>query len=79
MSVPVLSSSSQLSIQGVHASNLSSTPILTTYPSGTTSTSLGHYHFVDPTSKASNHLNVSATSSGGHIFSNATSTEHFNT
>ena len=76
MSVPVLSSSSQLSIQGVHASNISSTPIISTYPTTTTSTSLGHYHFVDATSKASNHLNLSASSStGGHLFSHASSTQ----
>jgi len=73
MSVPVLSSSSsgysQLNIQGVQASNLSATPALSTYPTNTTSTSVGHYHFLDPTTKATNHLNISASGTGGHIFS----------
>jgi hypothetical protein len=75
MSVPVLSSSSQLSIQGVHASNISTTPIISSYPSSTTSTSLGHYHFVDDLTKASNHLNLSASSQGGHYFSHASATQ----
>jgi hypothetical protein len=75
MSVPTLAPQNQLNIQGVHASNISSTPIISSYPTTNTSTSLGHYHFLDPISKASNHLNVSASSSGGHIFTNATSTE----
>jgi hypothetical protein len=73
MSVPVLASSpsgySQLNIQGVLSSNITATPALSTYPTNNTSTSLGHYHFVDPTTKASNHLNVSASGTGGHIFS----------
>ena len=75
MSVPVLSSSSQLNIQGVHASNISTTPIISTYPTSTTSNSIGHYNFVNEDTKASNHLNVSASSSGGHIFSHASSTQ----
>ena len=75
MSIPTLAPQNQLNIQGVHASNISATPIISSYPTSNTSTSLGHYHFLDPISKASNHLNVSASSSGGHIFTNATSTE----
>lgn len=75
MSVPILSSSSQLNIQGVNASNISSTPIISTYPTSTTSNSIGHYNFVNQDTKASNHLNVSASSSGGHIFSHASSTQ----
>ena len=75
MSVPTLAPQNQLNIQGVHASNISATPIISSYPTTNTSTSLGHYHFLDATTKASNHLNVSASSSGGHIFTNATSTE----
>jgi len=79
MSVPVLVSSpsgySQLNIQGVHSSNLTATPALSTYPTSTTSNSLGHYHFVDSTTKATNHLNVSASSTGGHIFSHVNASQ----
>jgi len=75
MSIPTLSPNNQLNIQGIHASNISLTPTISSYPTTNTGTSLGHYHFVDATTKASNHLNLSATSSGGHIFSNASSTE----
>jgi len=74
MSVPVLAPNSQLNIQGVHASNISASPILSSYPTSTTSTSLGHYHFVD-SNNASNHLNVSNNKVGGHIFSHASATE----
>jgi hypothetical protein len=75
MSVPVLSPNNQLNVKGVTSCNISTTPILSSYPSGTTSTSLGHYHFVDETTKASKHLNVSGISSGGHIFSHASTTQ----
>jgi hypothetical protein len=74
MSVPVLAPNSQLNIQGVHASNISASPILSSYPTSTTSTSLGHYHFVD-SNNASNHLNVSNNKVGGHIFSHASATQ----
>jgi hypothetical protein len=75
MSVPTLAPNNQLNIQGVHASNISSTPIISSYPSSSTSSSLGLYHFLDDSTKASNHLNVSSSSSGGHIFSHASSTQ----
>jgi hypothetical protein len=75
MSVPTLAPNSQLNIQGVHASNISSTPILTTYPVSTTSSSLGLYHFLDDATKATTHLNVSSSSVGGHLFSHASSTQ----
>jgi len=74
MSVPVLAPNSQLNIQGVHASNISASPIITSFPSSTTGTSLGHYHFVD-SNNASNHLNVSNNKVGGHIFSHASATQ----
>jgi hypothetical protein len=74
MSVPTLAPNNQLNVQGVHVSNISASPILTSYPSSTTGTSLGHYHFVDSTN-ASNHLNVSNNKVGGHIFSHASATE----
>jgi hypothetical protein len=75
MSVPTLAPNNQLNIQGVHASNISSTPIISTYPASTTSTSLGLYHFLDDATKATNHLNVSSSSVGGHLFSHASSTQ----
>jgi len=74
MSVPTLAPNNQLNVQGVHASNISASPILSSYPSSTTGTSLGHYHFVD-SNNASNHLNVSNDKVGGHIFSHASATQ----
>lgn len=75
MSVPTLAPNNQLNIQGVHASNISSTPIISSYPSSSTSSSLGLYHFLDDSTKASNHLNVSSSSNGGHLFSHASATQ----
>ena len=75
MSVPTLSPTNQLSIQGVHCSNINSTPILSSYPTSTTSSSLGLYHFLDNATKATTHLNVSSSSVGGHLFSHASSTQ----
>jgi len=75
MSVPTLAPNNQLNIQGVHASNISSTPIISSYPVSTTSNSLGLYHFLDDATKATNHLNVSSSSVGGHLFSHASSTQ----
>jgi hypothetical protein len=75
MSVPTLSPTNQLSIQGIHCSNINSTPILSSYPTSTTSSSLGLYHFLDNATKATTHLNVSASSVGGHLFSHASSTQ----
>jgi hypothetical protein len=74
MSVPTLTPTNQLNIQGNYASNISSTHILSSYPSTTTSSSLGFYHFLD-SNNASTHLNVSASSSGGHIFSHSSATD----
>jgi hypothetical protein len=75
MSVPTLSPLNQLNIQGIHGSNINSTPIISSYPSSTTSTSQGHYLFVDNSTKATNHLNASASSAGGHLFSHSSSTQ----
>jgi hypothetical protein len=75
MSIPTLAPNNQLNVQGVQSSNISGTPIISSFPTTNTSNSLGHYHFVDDTTKASTHLNVSSTSSGGHIFSHASSTQ----
>ena len=79
MSVPTLlntsSGNAQLNIQGVHASNISSTPILTSYPTTNTSTSLGHYTFNNSSTNATTHLNVSSSSSGGHILAHSSSTQ----
>jgi hypothetical protein len=75
MSIPTLAPNNQLNIQGVQSSNISGTPIISSFPTTNTSNSLGHYHFVDDTTKSSTQLNVSGTSSGGHIFSHASSTQ----
>jgi hypothetical protein len=75
MSIPTLAPNNQLNIQGVQSSNISGTPIISSFPTTSTSNSLGHYHFVDDTTKSTTHLNLSATSAGGHIFSHASSTQ----
>lgn len=75
MSVPTLAPNSQLNIQGIHASNISATEILTSYPSSSTSSSLGLYHFTDDSTKSINHLNCSSSSTGGHLFSHASATQ----
>jgi hypothetical protein len=75
MSVPVLAPNNQLNIRGVISSNISSTPTLTSYPTSTTGTSLGHYSFTDISSNSTTQLNVSGSSSGGHIFTHASATQ----
>jgi hypothetical protein len=58
----------------VLASNVSSTTVLNTFPTSTTGSSLGHYHFTEPTTNALKFLNVSGTGVGGHAFYTSNST-----
>jgi hypothetical protein len=74
MSVPTYASNGQLSVQGIHATNVNNTPILTSFPSGPTGTSTGHYHFTEASTNAIQHLNVSSNKEGGHQFYNVSST-----
>ena len=61
--------------QGVSASNINNTPFLSsTFPTTSTGTSLGHYHYTEPGTNALKFLNVSGTGSGGHKFYTANST-----
>jgi len=60
--------------QGVLASNLNGSPALTDFPTTSTGTSLGHYHYTDDTTKALKFLNVSGSGSGGHWFYTANDT-----
>ena len=54
---------------GVLASNISGTPALSdTLPTTNTGTSLGHYHYTDPTTNALQFLNASGSGVGGHYF-----------
>ena len=61
-----------ISHQGVLASNLSGTTNLTasssTFPSTSTGTSVGHYHYTDASTKSLKFLNASGSSVGGHEF-----------
>jgi hypothetical protein len=57
--------------QGVLGSNINGSPLLTDFPTTSTGTSLGHYHYTDDTSKALKFLNVSGSGNGGHQFWNA--------
>lgn len=60
--------------QGVLGSNINGSPLLTDFPTTTTGTSLGHYHYTDDTTKALKFLNVSGSGSGGHWFYTANDT-----
>jgi hypothetical protein len=58
----------------VLASNVSTTTVLNTFPTTSTGTSLGHYHFTETGTNALKFLNVSGSGSGGHKFYTANST-----
>ena len=61
--------------QGVLASNVNNTTFLSsTFPTTSTGTSLGHYHYTEPGSNALKFLNVAGTGSGGHKFYTSNST-----
>ena len=61
--------------QGVLGSNLVGTERLTpTFPTTSTGSSLGHYHYSEPTTNALQFLNVAGSGTGGHKFYTATST-----
>lgn len=75
MSVPTLAPNNQLNIQGVHASNISSTPILSSYPTTNTGSSLGHYAFNNSLTNTTTLLNCSSTLAGGHILAHSSSTQ----
>ena len=61
--------------QGVLGSNINHTPLLTDFPTTSTSDSLGHYHYTEDTSYALKFLNCSGSGSGGHQFWNSNSTD----
>lgn len=61
--------------QGILASNVNNTPFLSpTFPTASTGSSMGHYHYTEPSTKALQFLNVSGTGSGGHKFYTSNST-----
>ena len=67
--------SGNITHQGVLGSNLSGTPVLTsTFPTTSTGSSLGHYHYTEPITNALQFLNVSGTGVGGHAFYTSNST-----
>lgn len=61
--------------RGNLASNVSATTIVTTFPTTSTGTSLGHYHFTDPTTNALKLINFSSGGTGGHQFWHSNSTQ----
>lgn len=66
---------------GVLGSNTTTTPILTTFPTSNTGSSLGHYHYTNPADGSLKFLNASGTlGNGGHEFytSNNTSAPSLN-
>jgi hypothetical protein len=61
--------------QGILASNVSGTPFLSaTFPTTNTGTSIGHYHYTEPSTNALKFLNTSGTGDGGHQFFHSSST-----
>lgn len=68
-----------ISHQGVLASNLSGTTNLTAsssnFPSSSTGTSVGHYHYTDASTKSLKFLNASGSGAGGHEFFVSSSTQ----
>lgn len=61
--------------QGVLGSNVNGTTLLSsTFPSTSTGSSLGHYHYTESTTNALKFLNVSGSGSGGHKFYTSNST-----
>jgi len=61
--------------QGILASNITGTPFLSsTFPTTSTGTSLGHYHYTEPVTNALQFLNVAGSGSGGHKFYTSNST-----
>jgi len=62
--------------QGVLGSNASGTTLLTgTFPTTSTGTSLGHYHYTEETTNSLKFLNASGTGGGGHQFFHSSSTQ----
>ena len=62
--------------QGVLGSNASGSTLLTsTFPSTSTGTSLGHYHYTEATTNSLKFLNASGTGGGGHQFFHSSSTQ----
>ena len=69
------SNAGDIAHQGVLGSNISKTTILTsTFPTTSTSDSLGHYHYTEPTTNALQFLNASGSGIGGHQFWNSNDT-----
>jgi len=62
--------------QGVLGSNASGSTLLTsTFPTTSTSTNLGHYHYTEATTNSLKFLNASGTGGGGHQFWHSSSTQ----
>ena len=69
--VQMSDTSGNIAHQGVLASNINGSDILTSYPSSSTGNSTGHYHFTNPSTLALNILNCSGDNAGGFELSNA--------
>jgi hypothetical protein len=65
-----------LSLPAVLGSNLNgSTALSPTFPTTSTGTSLGHYHYTEDTTNSLKFLNASGTGNGGHQFWHSSSTQ----
>lgn len=67
--------SGDITHQGVLGSNASGSTLLTTFPTTSTGTSKGHYHFTESTTNSLKVLNASGTGNGGHQFWHSSSTQ----
>jgi hypothetical protein len=65
-----------LSLPAVLGSNINgSTALSSTFPTTSTGTSLGHYHYTEDTTNSLKFLNASGTGNGGHQFWHSSSTQ----
>ena len=65
-----------LSLPAVLGSNLNgSTALSGSFPTTSTGTSLGHYHYTEPATNSLKFLNTSGTGQGGHQFWHSSSTQ----
>ena len=67
-------SSGNIAHQGVLGSNINGSTLLSSFPTSSTGSSLGHYHYTESGTNALKFLNVSGSGTGGHKFYTANST-----
>lgn len=76
MSIPVYQSNSNLCLNAGLSSNINNTTVQTSFPTTTTGSSLGHYHYIgsDGNNKKTDFFNMSGSQEGGFNFWTSSST-----